>query len=148
MQISAISLIARDARHEAIHGFVQAFSRPARGFTLLEMIVILFIGAFLTGIVLPQAMRMVGSYRIHEQQGAILQQFNQLALRAYATGRTYRLDQKTTPDLPSGWKIQVIEPTVFANNGMCTHGRVMLISPDGSRQVYDIDPPACHFVAH
>ncbi|MGN8198329.1 type II secretion system protein [Salinisphaera sp. RV14] len=112
--------------------------------TLLEITVVLFIGALITAVVIPQAMKMIGAWRGHGQRSEIVQQLNELSLKAYVHGHGFELNNKTAPKVPKGWSLEVLKPIHFANNGMCTSGRVRLVAPDGAAQVYAMGPPDCH----
>lgn len=118
-------------------------NRREYGFTLIEILVVLLIAALVSGIVIPQAFKLIGTYRRHGQRGLIQQQFNQLPLRAYITGRSYVLSDKHSPKLPKGWQLKVSKPVNYALSGQCTAGKISLKSPLGEITTYAIAPPDC-----
>ncbi len=118
-------------------------NRRENGFTLIEILVVLLIAALVSGIVIPQAFKLIGTYRRHGQRGLIQQQFNQLPLRAYVSGRNYKLTNKHSPKLPQGWHLQVSKPVNYSLNGQCTPGKISLQSPLGETTTYTIAPPTC-----
>lgn len=131
---------------------LSGFSPPAspsrqRGMTLLEIIVVLFIGALITAVVIPQALKMIGVWRGHGERSDIVQKLNELSLKAYVQGHGFELTDKTAPKVPNGWSIKILKPIHFANNGMCTRGRIRLVAPNGDARDYEMAPPDCHLKA-
>jgi len=124
-----------------------------RGFTLLEMLVVLSIMAFVAGVVLP------GLQRIYERterglaRNGLVAQIAGLGYRAYVLGENIELDDKTLTSMlsdgepevsvPDGWKVRIAQPVHYAFNGLCGGGNVVLIDPDGVKQAYRLDAPRC-----
>ncbi len=123
--------------------------RAEQGMTLLELVVVMFIAALITGVALPSTLKMIQTNQDHAAQAAILDALNSLSLRAYSQGRGIILtDEAVTslvPDLPAGWKIEVPKPIDFSLNGFCGKGEIRLISPHSQQQVWVINPPRCQF---
>jgi len=112
--------------------------------TLLEVTVALFIGALITAVVIPQAMKMIGVWRGHGERSEIVQKLNDLSLKSYVHGHSFELNNKTAPKVPKGWSLEILKPIHFAQNGMCTSGRIRLVAPDGTAKKYGMGPPDCH----
>lgn len=121
----------------------------ARGFTLLEMLVVLAIGALLVAIVVPGLKRMLESVELGGQRKAIVTQLDGLGYRSYASGKRYVLagtpaaDDAAPLDWPAGWKLEVPRPIEYAFNGQCSGGRLVLVAPDGRRESFQLRAPLC-----
>lgn len=120
-----------------------------RGMTLLELIVVLFIAALITGVALPYTLTAIHTNQVHAATSAIQDALNSLSLRAYSEGRALVLSPKTVPDLvpgvPSGWRLEVPKPIVFDLNGRCAPGKVVLHTDNNNATTWAITPPACRF---
>lgn len=120
-----------------------------RGMTLLELIVVLFIAAIVTGVALPYTVTSIHTNQVHAATSAIQDALNSLSLRAYSEGRTLVLNAKTIPDLvpgvPTDWRLEVPKPIVFDLNGLCAPGKVVLHTDSKNATTWVITPPACRF---
>jgi prepilin-type N-terminal cleavage/methylation domain-containing protein len=128
-----------------------------RGYTLLELMIVLFIFALLTGMVAPRLMTMYDSVQAAYQRDDIASQISSLSYQAYQQGINFRfetypfntsnedyeiLKQYIILDIPENWKIIASEPIVFRANGACTGGKVSL---QYGEVIYPIElvPPFC-----
>lgn len=128
-------------------------ARVARGFTLIEILVVLVIAGFLTGIALPRLQEMVRSIELDGQRKNIVGRLEGLGYRAYSQGTPLRLtslplDKDAPPEapllqLPAGWQIKVAKPVDYASNGVCSGGMVTIVSPDNDSRPFDMKPPLC-----
>jgi len=147
--------------------------RRAGGFTLIEMLVVLLLGALLTATVLPAMQRMLEAAQYKTAHDAIVGRLGELAYEAFASGRSLVLTSSgadalpapaaaATPpargadaapapvppqpypvDLPEGWAIEVERPIRFAFNGIC-EGGVLTLRPLGRPpEKLTLAPPLC-----
>ncbi len=134
-----------------------AHARPDRGFTLVEILVVLVILALLTGVAMPRVQRLARSIEISSQRKDLLVQVDGLAYRAFREARALELaslprrDDGGAPEaalrLPEGWRLDVAKPIRYAFNGLCSGGRFTLSDPDGVEYSYELKAPACRVAA-
>lgn len=142
----------------------------ARGFTLIEMLVVLLLGALLTATVLPAMQRMLEAAQYKTARDAIVGRLGELAYEAFASGRSLVLTSSgaalappaATPgapgkgadaapppyplEVPEGWAIEVERPIRFAFNGICEGGTVTLRPPGRPPEKLVLAPPLCKAV--
>lgn len=126
-----------------------------RGFTLLEVVVVLAIVGLLTGIALPQLQRLARSVEISNQREALLTAVAGLGYRAYASSSPVVLDgslRREGPSgsqvpsligLPAGWELRVAAPVLYSSNGVCGGGRLTVADPEGRVEHFILRPPHC-----
>ena len=139
-------------RHEPVIVLTRKL-RQVSGFTLVEILIVLVIAGLLSGIALPRLQGMVRSIEVSGQRGNILDELNGLGYRAFAAGKPLTLtsepDTNRSPvierlmQLPDGWQIIAPQPIDYAFNGICSGGKIMLISPDNDKAVFRLAPPLC-----
>ncbi len=119
-----------------------------RGFTLLEMVVVLSIMGLATAMVAPSVFRSIGTWQRQGEVEAMLDQIRGLPAVARAQGRTIVISKQTlssaTPPLHAdpGSSLTVPESWSVHHNGVCDGGRVRIDS--GGRQVrIDVAAPFC-----
>ena len=119
-----------------------------RGFTLLEMIVVLAILGLATALVAPSALRGIDSWRRQAELDALLDQIRALPGKARASGRPIELRDETlkAKDAPlqvaGDWVLSVPTPWRVAGNGVCDRGEVTIGNAYGQRTV-DVAAPFC-----
>ena len=151
--------------------FSIAISRYSRGFTLVEMLVVLLLGALLTATVLPAMQRMLEAAQYKSTRDAIVGRLGELGYEAFASGRSLVLtssDANTLSmpapaaaavardadsalpqlppypvDLPDGWAIEMVNPIRFAFNGICEGGVLVLRPPGRPPEKLTLVPPLC-----
>lgn len=117
-------------------------ARPAwmRGFTLMEMIVVLALSALVIGLAAPRLQATLDAVTRSGEREQVIRQIERLPLRARAQGRSIvwdpaqphgaRLDAGVLPDLPDGWSVIALEPVRVEADGLCRESRVRVRGPD------------------
>ncbi|PIP78740.1 MAG: hypothetical protein COW84_11170 [Gammaproteobacteria bacterium CG22_combo_CG10-13_8_21_14_all_40_8] len=118
------------------------------GFTILELIVVLFFFALISGLALPNLHSAYQSWQRKLVLNDLLLKISQLNREAINKNTTIKLDdQKSLSDLPfqwpSEWEIKTEHPIIFFANGVCNGGVLMLNNGNDSRQ-YQLAAPYCN----
>jgi len=120
--------------------------RPAAGFTLLEILVVMVLVGLIAGLVAPRLGSLYESLVLREQRENLLHQIEGLPYRAFHTGRAFRLGDPAAP-VPledfEGWQLSSDRVIVVHANGMCTGGMLQLRHEDGEVWDYLLQPPYC-----
>jgi prepilin-type N-terminal cleavage/methylation domain-containing protein len=124
-----------------------------RGFTLLEVLVVLALLSLLVALAAPQLQRAYLSVAAHGERDSLVGQLASLSLRAQALGVAFELSDdslgRRLPDgqplvaVPAGWRLRIDTPIRFNFVGICSGGSVRLLSPSGEQTVIDLEAPAC-----
>lgn len=118
-----------------------------RGFTLLELVVVLALLGLATALVAPRGFQMIASWRRAADVDTALGALVALGAQAQQTGRTYRLDvgpvaDGKVPGLPEGWRVVLSTPLVVQPNGACSGTQGELRSGSYSRP-FALEAPFC-----
>jgi prepilin-type N-terminal cleavage/methylation domain-containing protein len=158
MAMTRISVICR--RSNSGPG-ASAYGERQRGYTLIEVLVVMLILGLLVGIAIPNLQHMYNTVERDAQREAAVGAVTGLAYRAYVTGQPITLakgptdaktlnllvaDSETAPDegeFPKGWQIDLADPIVFNFLGLCSGGKLKLVAPDGGEEAFLLKGPRC-----
>jgi len=131
------------------------------GYTLLELLVVIFIFSLLSALVIPRLTTVYQSFQLAYIRDDIITQIGSLGYQAFQQGQTLKLmhyppsaienmdseeeieEQQILPlELPSGWQIQTETPIFFQANGVCRGGTVFLHHQENVFRLL-LEPPFC-----
>ena len=125
-----------------------AYFRPslnhpaARGFTLVELVVVLALVALATGLAAPALVRGLDAAHERGMRADVRALLEGMPVRAYQTGSALEIDaaalQRLLPELPQGWRLEVDAPLRYAPNGVAAGGAVRLLIPDRDPTIWQI----------
>jgi prepilin-type N-terminal cleavage/methylation domain-containing protein len=112
-------------------------ARPrARGFTLLELLVVLALAAMLTALVVPAAVRGLDAARERGVAADLTALLAGLPVRAYKAGVPAQFDavelMALMPEMPAGWRLQLTSPLRYSAAGVAEGGDLVLHAPGRS----------------
>ncbi len=118
-----------------------------KGFTLVELLVVLAIVSAIAALVAPSSLRGVSRSMATERRFVVERGLSALPEAARSSGRTLWLGgagaDAVTPPLPPGWRIEALGgPIRYRYDGVCSGGRVR-VSGDGAVRRYRLPPPYC-----
>ena len=122
------------------------FSPFSTGFTLIEILVVLVIIGLTAGVVLPKLFAIAQRFELASQRDDLLTEIGNLGYKAYTTGRPLSLggpDAMQPVAIPSGWRVEALQPIRYNFNGVCSGGTVTLVRPDGVREDIKLSAPSC-----
>ncbi len=124
-----------------------ALSPKFRGFTLLEMVVVLAIIATIAGVALPNFARMVESYEQKASLGTVTSELAGLSFRAFSTAVPITLSDDSVRtlllSLPADWQFVVDKPISMQANGFCLGGDATMTAKNGATWRVNLAPPLC-----
>lgn len=129
--------------------------RPARGFTLIEMMAALTLIGMIAGLMLPNFQRWYDSTQQRVNAGAIGIQLQKLYVRAALLGQDFELtpqsagrqlaDGELALLLPAGWKIADQQRLNVRASGYCAPASIEFQGPD-ARLRFAIMAPQCSVI--
>lgn len=107
-------------------------SHYVRGYTLLEMVVVMAIVAMATAIAAPPSYRMIRSWQEATQVEDVVQQMERLPSRVRTNGNPLFADAEhgiELIDLPQDWALRMETPLRVRANGACSDAQGTLTTP-------------------
>jgi general secretion pathway protein G len=105
----------------------------SRGFTLLELLVVLVLLGLVTGLVAPLAVNGLNAARERAVAAEVRALLEGLPVKAFSAGHTQTYDAPALvglmADVPTGWSISVDAPLQYSLTGVASGGAVSLIAP-------------------
>lgn len=122
--------------------------RGGRGFTLLELVVVLALLGLATALVAPSGFRMIESWRRATEVDASLQAIAALGANAANTGRATELgpgevESDARLGMPPGWVVHLDTPLRIQANGACSTAQGRIRGPGGYELPFETRAPFC-----
>ena len=130
-----------------------------RGFTLLELLVVLALLGLVTAIAMPNLQRLYVAATQAGERDYVLDQVAALGREAALRGRAYVVFGSAAPadaaevryadfepyvvDVPEGWWLEFDQPLVVLANGVCLGGALTLSHADAAGARIELSPPYC-----
>ena len=134
-------------------GVTQTLPMQQRGFTLIEMVVVMTLIGLMASLTVPAMQRWFDSISTRAQLSEVSIQFQRLAARAALLSQTVVLNKDSWRDkmsdgeaalaLPDGWSIASTLPITFFHSGICDGGTVDLLGPQQLKVQLQIARASC-----
>lgn len=119
-----------------------------RGYTLLEMVIVIALFALATGMIAPTGYRMIASWREASDVSQVMRSLTALPLQVRRTGMDLVAAPAETASLtellalPEGWRIELDAPLTIRANGACSGTSGKLVT---ARQTlpFTLEAPFC-----
>ena len=119
----------------------------ARGFSLLEMLVVLAVVSIMVALVAPRLAGTVRAIATSGERAEVARQIERLPLLARRRSHALAMeagDQLVVEGLalPDGWKVVALSPLRVAANGICQSGRLR-VDGGGNQEEWTVAAPDC-----
>lgn len=119
-----------------------------RGFTLLELLVVLALVATVAALALPALMNMQASWTRRMEAEDLNDQLQSLGIRARDSGREIEIgaagiDPPEMLQVPGGWVLTADPPVRYLGNGVCLGGELQIRHEGVVREVL-LTSPFCN----
>ena len=115
----------------------------AKGFTLLELLVVLALMGLLAGLVAPSALRAWEGARHRAVEREVRLVLAGLPVEAFRSGAALELNApalvRRMDDWPPGWALEVERPLAYSADGVARGGRVRVRTPQGQERVWEVE---------
>lgn len=122
-------------------------SRTPRGFTLIEMLVVMAVLGLASSVVLPGMWRMLQAAQARGNIADMEAAIASLPARRFFAATPATLDRDSfaalVAPLPAGWDVAIPTPVRFGTNGVCSGGTLTLSAPGGLVLNYRLAPLTC-----
>ena len=116
-----------------------------RGYTLLEMVVVMAILAMATAVAAPPSYRMVRSWQEATRVDDVMQQLERLPSSVRASGNPLQVQAEggiELIELPADWTLQMRTPLSVLANGACSDARGTLDTTSQTIE-FQVHAPFC-----
>lgn len=119
-------------------------TRRRRGFSLLELLVVLVLVALTTGLVLPSFLTRMTAARESAVASELVARLEGLPVQAFQRAEAMVVDaealRRMLPDLPADWRLQVEPALHYAAVGLSSGGTVRLTAPGRETMGWRVAP--------
>lgn len=128
--------------------------KVSRGYTLLEMLVVLLMLGLVSGLAVPRLAGLYDRMLFNLERDDVIDQISRLSFLAYREGRAFELlewpeknsnARNALPrefSLPDGWRVSAKSPVRFLPSGVCSGGEVTISRAEEAQQLF-LQPPRC-----
>lgn len=119
-----------------------------RGFTLLELLIVLALIGLVAAVVVPGLARTYDAIVGSGERADVARTLEAVPLRVRASGEALRLEPGDTAafaallDLPAGWRVVLEQPLRVERSGLCHSARVRVTGRDVT-ETWMITSPSC-----
>ncbi|WP_334021627.1 prepilin-type N-terminal cleavage/methylation domain-containing protein [Alteromonas sp. S015] len=133
--------------NRAFHYFGKLSSK---GYTLLELLVVLVLMGLLMGIATPKVMQLYQSVQFSLERDDILFQLENLSFNVYKSGQPFELhslandEEQSLITLPQGWVLDPAQTTeiTYSSLGFCMGGEARFVK-ENRELLLTLTPPSC-----